>query len=138
MTQPREEEEEQHTSPEPKRRRLDRKNGNSLAKDTTRLVVTLMSESDEEVVFTGDTVHGKGTLILNNEVMAYTEIPGVAHEFAARLQFGTTFEVMEFLFRQQIKLSQHMAEEHVEMQMIQRALVGTAVREDEHALDKIG
>ena len=97
-----------------------------------------MSESDEEVVFTGDTVHGKGTLILNNEVMAYTEIPGVAHEFAARLQFGTTFEVMEFLFRQQIKLSQHMAEEHVEMQMIQRALVGTAVREDEHALDKIG
>ena len=31
-----------------------------------------------------------------------------------------------------------MAEEHVEMQMIQRPLGGTAEREDERALDKIG
>ena len=45
---------------------------------------------------------------------------------------------MEFLARQQIKLSQRMAEQHAEMQMIQRALAGTAEREDEHALNKIG
>ena len=56
--------------------------------------------------------------------------PDVAHEFAARWQFGTTFVVMEFLARKQIKLSQHMAEEHAEMQMIQH--------EDERALNKIG
>ena len=89
-----------------------------MAKDATRPVVTLISESHEEVVFTGDTVRGKGTLIPDNEVMAYPEIPDVAHEFAARLQFGTTFQVMEFLARQQIKLSQRMAEEHAKMQMI--------------------
>ena len=68
-------------------------------------------------------VRGKGTLTLDNVVMAYPEIPDVAHEFAARLHFGTTFEVMEFLAGQQIKLSQRMAEEHV--QMIECALAGT-------------
>ena len=55
--------------------------------------------------FTGDTVRGKGTLILDNVVMAYPEIPDVVHEFMAWLQFGTTFEVMEFLTGQQITLS---------------------------------
>ena len=61
---------------------------------------------------------GKGTFISDNEVMAYPEIPDVAHEFAARLQFGTTFELMEFLAQQQITLSQRMAKEHANMQMI--------------------
>ena len=70
--------------------------------------------------------------------MAYPEIPDVAHEFTARLQFGTKFEVMEFLAGQKIKLSERMAEEHAEMHMIQRALAGTTEREDERALDKIG
>ena len=111
-----------------------------MAKDATTLVVTLISESyaQEDVAFPGDTVRGKGTLILDNEVMAYPEIPDVATEFAARLQFSTTFEVMEFLAEQQIKLSQRLAKQHEEMQMIQRALVGTTEREDEHTLDKIG
>ena len=69
----------------------------------------------EEVVFTSDTVHGKGTLIPDNEIMAYPEIPDVAHEFAAQLQFGMTFEVMEFLAGQQIELAQRMDEEQAEM-----------------------
>ena len=70
--------------------------------------------------------------------MAYTKIPYVAHEFVARLQFGTSIETMEFLVRQQIKLSQHMAEEHAELQMIQLALTGGTDQEEERALDKIG
>ena len=97
-----------------------------MAKDAIRLVVAIVSEShsQEDVAFTCD--------------MAYPEIPDVATEFAARLQFSTTFEVMEFLAEQQIKLSQRLAKQHEEMQMIQRALVGTTEREDEHTLDKIG
>ena len=81
----REEEEEERTSQHPKCRRADRKNGKGLAKDTARPVLTLISESHEEVVFTGDTVRGKGTVIPDNKVMAYPKIPDVAHEFAARL-----------------------------------------------------
>ena len=30
-------------------------------------------------------------------VIGYPEIPDVAHAFTTRLQFGTKFEVMEFL-----------------------------------------
>ena len=44
---------------------------------------------------------------------------------------------MEFLASQQFKLSQRMANEHGEMQMIQRAQVGTIEQEDERALGKI-
>ena len=114
---PREEIEEQPTSLQPKRKRLDYKNGKGLAKDATKPVVTLISESwtQVDVTFTGDTVRTKGTLIPDNEVMVYPEIPDVAHKFAAQLQFVTTFEVMEFLAGQQIKFSQRMAEEHAEM-----------------------
>ena len=65
--------------------------------------------------FIGNTVRGKGTLTPNNVVMAYPKISNVAHEFAIQLQFGTKFEVIEFLAGQQITLSHRMAEEHAEM-----------------------
>ena len=45
---------------------------------------------------------------------------------------------MEFLAGQQIKLSQRMADEHAEMQMIQRVMAGTTEREDKRTFDKIG
>ena len=45
---------------------------------------------------------------------------------------------MEFLASQHINLSQHMTEEDAEMKMIQRALAGTAERENERAPGKIG
>ena len=70
--------------------------------------------------------------------MAYPEIPDVVHKCAARMQFHTTFEVMEFLAGQQITLSERMVEELAKMQMFQRDLASTARREDEHALGKIG
>ena len=70
--------------------------------------------------------------------MAYPNIPDVAHEFTARLRFGTTFELMECLAQQQLTLTQRIAEEHADMQMIQRALAGTVERKEECALDKIG
>ena len=70
--------------------------------------------------------------------MGYPDIPDVAHEFAARLRFGTTFELMQFLAQQQLTLTERMAEEHADMQMIQRALAGSVDRTEERALGKIG
>ena len=78
-------------------------------------MVRLISESHEEVVFTGDTTRGKGPLIPDIEIMAYPDIPDVVHEFAVRLRFGTTFELMEFLAQQQLTLTQRMADEHAHM-----------------------
>ena len=49
-----------------------------------------------------------------------------------------TYELMEFLATQQIKVSQRMAEEHVEQQMIECAVTQTAKSEDEGPLAKVG
>ena len=62
----------------------------------------------------------------------------MAHESGALFQFGTTYELMEFLVTQQIKVSQRMVEEHAEQQMIQRAIVGLVEPKKELALSKIG
>ena len=51
---------------------------------------------------TGNTERGKGIITPDNVVMAYPAMPVVAHEFATLLQFGTSFEMMEFLATQQI------------------------------------
>ena len=69
--------EEQPTSPYQKRRQIDRKNGKVLAKDSSGPIMTQIFESRprEELGFTSDIVHRKGTLIPNNVVMAYPEIP---------------------------------------------------------------
>ena len=71
-----------------------------------------------------NTERGKCILTPDNVVMAYPEMPAVAHEFTVMLQFGTSFEIMEFLATQQIKVLQRMVEEHKERQMIERALAG--------------
>ena len=80
----------------------------------------------------------RGPLIPDNEVMAYPDISDVAHEFAARLRFGTTFELMQFLAQQQLTLNERMEDEHADMQMIQRALAGSVERTEECTLGKIG
>ena len=55
----------------------------------------------------GDMMQGKGTLTPDDMLMAYPEISDVVHEFVVRLQFDTTFEVIEFLAGQQIKSSRN-------------------------------
>ena len=75
---------------------------------------------------------------MESEVLAYPDIPDTAHEFDALLQFGTTFELMEFLASQQIKVSQWMVEEHAERQMIERTLTQMAESDDEEQLARVG
>ena len=53
-------------------------------------------------------------LTIESEVLKYPNILDTAHEFSALLQYGITYELMEFLVTQQIKVSQRMAEEHAE------------------------
>ena len=55
-----------------------------MAKDTSGPIKTQIFEelSLSQSGFTGDTVRRKGTLTLDNVVMAYPEIPDVAHDFA--------------------------------------------------------
>ena len=77
-------------------------------------------------------------MMTESEVLKYPDIPDTGHEIGALLQFGTTYELMEFLATQQIKVSQLMVEEHAERQMIEHALAGTAKSDNEWPLAKIG
>ena len=77
-------------------------------------------------------------LTAESEVLRYPDISDTAHEFGALLQFGTSYELMEFLAMQQIYVSQRMAEEHAEQQTIGQALTQRAESEDEGPLAKVG
>ena len=58
-----------------------------------------------------------------DEVLGYKDLPAEAYEFSALLRLGTTYELVVFLARAQIKATARMAEEHAETKMIQRALL---------------
>ena len=73
-----------------------------------------------------------------SKVLKYPDIPDTTHQFGALLQYGTTYELMEFLPTQQIKVSSRMAEEHAEEQMIEHALTWTMESDDEGPLARVG
>ena len=72
--------EAQASSPQPKWRRPDNKNGKGLP-GTQTLKELSLSQSG----FMGNTMRGTGTLNPDNVVMTYPEILDVAHDFAAHL-----------------------------------------------------
>ena len=51
-----------------------------------------------------------------------------AYEFSALLHLGTTYELVDFLARAQIKAAARMTKEHAETKMIQRAVVKKTVQ----------
>ena len=106
--------------------------------DTDKQNTTLEIIREPRPIITAQSQKGKRTLTAENEVLRYPDIPDTAHEFGALLQFGTSYELMEFLATQQIKVSQRMVEEHGEQQMIERALMQRAESEDEGPLAKVG
>mgnify|MGYP007007547725 CR=1 FL=1 len=132
---------------------MDRKDGHRLFKDTTTdngktsladSYVSMEPNTTLELIrepwpiITAQMQWGKGIFIAESEVLKYPDIPDTTHEFGALLQFGTIYELMEFFATHQIKVPQRMVEEHVEQQMIKRALTRTAESEDEGSLARVG
>ena len=118
--------EQRQESPRPKWRIVDRKDGHRLVKDTTvdkdttadRDTTALINSSastepnttleiirEPRTIITTQSQRGKGILMVESKVLKYLDIPDRAHEFGALLQFGTTYELMDFLAMQQIKVS---------------------------------
>ena len=94
---------------------MDRKDEHRLVKDTvvwvehyapTEPTSTLELIHEPRPIITAQSQCGKGMLTAESEVLNYPDIPDTAHEFGVLLQFGTTYELMEFLATQQIKVSQ--------------------------------
>ena len=139
--------EEPTQSPQPKHHRLDQNNGQGLAKDTTskptieaplEAPTTVVPDTTEGTPLTEKLERGKRSLISESKVLAYREIPAIAHEFTKILPFGTSFELVEFLVMQQVTVAKRLAEEHAKRQMIQRAIDSHIELENENALSEIG
>ena len=72
------------------------------------------------------------------EATAFPEIPPVAHELATILQFGTSYELVEWLAKRLQEVSERMAQEHRDQRMIQMTLRGTVDPQDQQEIDRIG
>ena len=116
-------------SPRPKRRRLDRKDGRGLVKDAPMEIAetagTDITEGRANPVATErattsdirkDRQKGKEVQTDENEDLNDPVILDAAHEFAALLQAGKAYELIEFLATQQIKVAQRKIQENREGQ----------------------
>ena len=121
------EDEPRRERPRPKRRRLDRKDGCGLVKDapigikeTTGADVTdggvdsIETERANTSEVKKDRRKGKEFQTDKNEDLNDTDILDAAHEFAALLQSGNAYELIDFLATQQIKVSQQKIQENTE------------------------
>ena len=71
------------------------------------------------------------------EATVFLEIPPAAHELAAILQFGTSYELVEWLAKRLLEVSDRMAQEHRDQIMIQKTLRGTVDPQDQQEIDRI-
>ena len=72
------------------------------------------------------------------EALGFSDIPAATHELAAILQFGTSYELVEWLARRLQEVSERMAQEHKDQIMIQKSLSGAVKPEEEAEVDRIG
>ena len=67
---------------------------------------------------------GQSSVMPVREATAFPEIPPAAHELAVILQFGTSYELVEWLARRLQEVSDRVAHEHRDEIMIQKTLRG--------------
>ena len=73
-----------------------------------------------------------------NEVLELPALPRAAHELAAILQFGTSFELVEWLAHRLQYVSDMLAQEDKDRIMIQKAMIGAIEPEEQPELDRNG
>ena len=74
---------------------------------------------------------GQSLVTLVREATTFPEIPPATHELAAILQFGTSYELVEWLARRLQEVSERMAQEHRDQIMIQKTLRGIVDPQDQ-------
>ena len=81
---------------------------------------------------------GQSSITTVREAVGFADIPPAAHELAAILQFGTSYELVEWLARRLQEVSERMAQEQKDQIMIQKSLSGAVEPREQHELDQIG
>ena len=81
---------------------------------------------------------GQPSKITTQATLRFSDIPAAAHELAAIMQFGTSYELVEWLAKRLMEVSDRLAQEHKDRVMIQKSLSGTLEPEEQAEVDKIG
>ena len=100
-------------------------------------VVTEVREPGKEGVPT-QLQQGQSSKIAIREAHGCLDIPPAAHELAAILQFGTSYELVEWLARRLTEVSERLAQEHHDRIMIQKSLRGALEPQEKAEVEKIG
>ena len=72
------------------------------------------------------------------EALGLPELPPVAHEMVAIMQFGTSYELVEWLAQRLQEISEWLAQEHKDRVMILKSLIGVVEPKEQQELDRIG
>ena len=72
------------------------------------------------------------------EALGFSDIPAATHELAAILQFGTSYELVDWLAKRLTEVSEWLAQEHKDRVMIQKSLSGILEPEEQAEVDRIG
>ena len=72
------------------------------------------------------------------EAFGFSNIPAATHELATMLQFGTSYELVEWLAKRLQEVSERMAQEHRDQIMIQKSLCGAVEPNEQAEVDRIG
>ena len=81
---------------------------------------------------------GQSSKVAIREAHGCLDIPPAAHELAAILQFGTSYELVEWLARRLTEVSERLAQEHHDRIMIQKSLRGVLEPQEKAEVEKIG
>ena len=81
---------------------------------------------------------GQSSVSTVREATTFPEIPPAADELAIILQFGTSYELVQWLARRLQEVSARMAQEHQDQIMIQKSLRGTVEPHEQQEIDRIG
>ena len=72
------------------------------------------------------------------EAFGFSNIPAATHELATMLQFGTSYELVEWLAKRLQEVSERMVQEHWDQIMIQKSLCGAVEPNEQAEVDRIG
>ena len=127
----------------PKRRRMEPTQPSPIPESdrptpTESVPVTATTEPRVNPNDTSRVQAGQSSVTIVREATAFPEIPPVAHELAAILQFGTSYELVEWLAKRLQEVLEIMAQEHQDQIMIQKTLRGVVEPQDQQEIDRIG
>ena len=79
---------------------------------------------------------GKSSVMGPREALGFFEMPSAVHELVAILQFGTSYELVEWLAHRLQEVSERMAQEHKDRIMFQKSLIGVVEPEEQQEVNR--